>query len=95
MQELRIDEHARLVAVLGDIDHDQALVEIHLRRREADTLGLVHGLEHVVDLLLQRAVEAGYRPGNLVQTRVGVMQNVEQCHNQTVIPVVGCRDRQR
>ena len=47
--DLRVDEHARLGLVLGQVHHDQPLMHIHLGSRQANARAGVHGFEHVVD----------------------------------------------
>ena len=47
--DLRVDVHLGLVALFGQIHHQQALVHVHLSGRQADAGGVVHGFDHVVD----------------------------------------------
>ena len=62
--DLGVDEDHRLrgqdLTVLGqffgqwfEVDEEQPFVAPYLRRRQADAGGVVHGLEHVVDQLLE------------------------------------------
>jgi hypothetical protein len=56
--DLGVDQHARLVARVGGVDHDHALVHVDLGRRQAHAFGGVHGLEHVVDEAADALVDA-------------------------------------
>ena len=47
---------------------------------EADALGGVHRLEHVVDETTNPIVDRRDRPGHLVQARIGVAKDVELAH---------------
>ena len=51
-----------------------ALVHVDLGRRQADAVGVVHGLEHVGDQRLDAGVDALHRLGHRVQARVRVTQ---------------------
>ena len=51
-----VEDHARPVVVVVD---EEALLHPHLRGGEPDAGGLVHGDEHVVDELDERAVDLG------------------------------------
>ena len=74
-QQLGVDQHQALVAFFRHVDHDQALVHVDLGGGQADALGLVHGLEHVVDQLAQGGIDRGDGLGHLVQAGVGVAKN--------------------
>ncbi|MNS90404.1 hypothetical protein D3C72_1244540 [compost metagenome] len=52
--DFRVDEHARLVLFFAHVDDHEALVHVHLAGSQADAGGVVHGLEHVVEQLLER-----------------------------------------
>src|SRR5574343_1710992 len=78
--DLGVDQHQGLDALFGHIDHDQALVHIDLRGGQADAFGLVHGLEHVVDGLLQARVKSLHGLGHFVQARIGVSEDGKQGH---------------
>ena len=41
--ELRIDQYQRLIALLGHIDHKQALVHVNLRRGKANAIEVKEG----------------------------------------------------
>jgi hypothetical protein len=47
--DLRVDQHQGPVACVGGVHHDHAFVHVDLGRGQAHALGVVHGLEHVVD----------------------------------------------
>lgn len=79
-QQLGVDQHQALVALFRDVDDDQALVHVDLRGRQAGALGVVHGVEHVVDERAQAVVHGGDGRGHLVQARIGVAENGEQGH---------------
>ncbi len=53
----------------GDVDDGDAASDADLRRGEADAVGGVHGLEHVVDELLQFVVEDSHGLGGLFENR--------------------------
>ena len=60
---------------LADVDHQQALVHVDLRGRQADAGRGVHGLEHVVDQLAQRCVDLLDGLGAGAQSRIGKFEN--------------------
>ena len=62
------------------LDGDDPLVNVDLGRREADTIGPVHGLEHVVDQAADPLVDGRDRTRDLVQARIGVAKDVELTH---------------
>jgi hypothetical protein len=55
-------------------------VHVDLRRREADAGRRVHGFGHVGDELADAVVDLVDGLGDLVQSLVGVMKNVQQSH---------------
>ncbi len=71
----------RFVLLRGYIGHQQALVHVHLGRRQPDAGGLVHGLEHVVDQLPELIVHMLHRGGFFPQPRVRKFENSEFCHS--------------
>jgi hypothetical protein len=82
-QQLGVDQHQALVAFFRHVDHDQALVHVDLGGGQADALGLVHGLEHVVDQPLQGGFgQFGGGNGDRLgaQARVGEFEDGEQGH---------------
>ena len=70
----------RLVLFLGNVEHEQLLVHVDLRRRKADAGRLVHRLEHVGGELLQRRVEHGDRRRLGAQALVGEFEDRELGH---------------
>ena len=59
--DLRVDQHPRLITFLGHVEDQQLLVHVDLGRGEADARRGVHGLEHVIDQGLQGRIEHGDR----------------------------------
>ena len=55
---------------------DDPLVDIDLRRSQADTRSVIHGIGHIGDQFLQAGVKYGNRLGNFVQARIGIAQNI-------------------
>ena len=74
-EDFRVDQHQLLVTVLRYINDDQTLMKVHLRCRQTNAIGLVHGLKHVFDLLADALIHLFYRFGHLVQTRIGIAKN--------------------
>src|SRR6185437_3396677 len=64
-QNLRVDEDQRIVVLGRDIDHQQALVHVDLRRGKANAGRGIHGLQHVID----DPVEVGIEPGDRLRPR--------------------------
>ena len=60
-------------------DHD-ALVNVHLRCREANAMRLVHGGEHVVGYRLECVGELADGFGGFAQAAVGMDEDVKQRH---------------
>src|SRR5690606_28746103 len=79
-QDFRIDEAIRLVARLGHVDHDDALVNVDLRRSKADAGRGIHRLEHVLDQTLHVVVDNCDALGAYSQPRVGILENWESRH---------------
>ncbi len=79
-QDLGVDENQRLIALLGDVDHQQAQRGIHLGRGEADAGRCVHRLEHVIDEAPQLGVETRNRKGPSAQPGVGKFQDRSEAH---------------
>ena len=52
-EDLGVDEHPQVVAGLGNVDDDDALVHVDLGGGQADAGRRVHGLGHVADELLR------------------------------------------
>jgi hypothetical protein len=58
-------------------------MHVHLGRRQANAFGFVHGLEHVGNQGFDARVNACHRLGNLVQPRVGELEDGEQSHENS------------
>mmetsp|Transcript_49610 Transcript_49610/g.116521 ORF Transcript_49610/g.116521 Transcript_49610/m.116521 type:complete len:227 (+) Transcript_49610:181-861(+) len=81
LDQLGIDQHPRRVAVLRGVDDDDALMHVHLRGRQPDAVGGVHGFQHVVDQLADAGVDLGHGLGDRVQPRVGIAKDGELSHD--------------
>ena len=55
-----------------------ALVDVDLRRGEADARRGVHGFGHVADQLDDLGRDRGHRRRHLAQPRIGILENMEQ-----------------
>jgi hypothetical protein len=55
-------------------------MHIHLRGRQANALGVVHGVEHLRDQGFQARINFLHGLGHLVQTRIGITKNGKQGH---------------
>ena len=53
---LRINQHQRLILLFGDIDYHQPLRNIDLGGGEADTRRLIHGIKHVIHQAAQSVI---------------------------------------
>ena len=80
--DFRVDQHHGLIAIFRHVDHDDAFVHIHLRRSQADAIGVIHGCEHVVEHSAYAVVHGFNRLGDLVQAWVGITKNRKNCHVQ-------------
>ena len=87
-EDLGVDEHQRLIARFAQIEHQQALVHVHLGGRKPDALGRIHGLEHVVRQATHRVIDDGDGLGLLPQSRVRILQNYELCHGSNESDIV-------
>ncbi|MOA56265.1 hypothetical protein D3C78_1802150 [compost metagenome] len=74
-RDLGVDEREQLIAVLGHVDHDHALVHVDLGCGQADTRCVVHGFGHVAHQLPNAVVDFGYRLGLFMQARVRVAKD--------------------
>ena len=68
-----IDEGARvlLALLLVQVDHDDALGHADLHRRQADAVGGVHALGHVVDQLADLGIHLLDIGGDRFEPRIG------------------------
>ena len=82
-EDFRIHQRKRLAAILGGVDDDHPARIVDLDRGQTDTRCLVHGLEHVVDQAAHAIVDRRHRLGDVAQTRVGEVQNIEDRHIRT------------
>src|SRR5690606_34074776 len=78
--DLGVDEHAQIVALLGDVDHHHPQVDVHLGGGEPDARGGIHGLGHIGHQAPDVVVHLLDRLGNLVQPGVGVTEYVKNGH---------------
>ena len=62
--------------VVGDAYRNDPQVHVHLRGRQADALGLVHALQHVLRELAHAVVDLRHRSGHGVQSGIGVAKNL-------------------
>ncbi len=74
--DFRVDEHPGLAFVLGQVHDDDLLVDVDLGGCQADALGIVHGLEHVVDQLPDVVRHRLHRLGDGAQARVRVFEDL-------------------
>ena len=80
--DLGIDEDMELAAALadGEVDEHETLRHADLIRREADAGGGVHRVDHVVDQLLQRAVDLRDGLGRQAEDFGAVLDDGKNCH---------------
>ena len=76
-QDFRIDQHEQIIARRGDVDDDDAFVDVHLRRGEAHPRRRVHRFGHVADEFLNLGRDGGHRRCDLLQPRIRVLQYVQ------------------
>ena len=65
----------QLIARLGNIDHHDALMHVHLRRGKADAGRCIHGFRHVAYQSLDVGRDGRHRRRNFPQSRVRVFEN--------------------
>src|SRR5579864_763825 len=72
MNNLRVDQDQFGVRILfeGYVDDRDAAADTNLRRRETHAVGFVHRFKHIVDELLEFAIEGGYFLCGLLKNRV-------------------------
>jgi hypothetical protein len=69
-----------MVAGVGRVDHDHALVHVDLGRGESDPIGVVHRLQHVVDQTADARIDFGHGLGHRVQARIRVSEDRQKAH---------------
>ena len=74
---LGIHDHQRLVALFGDVHHDQPLMHIHLGGGKTNSAGVVHGFQHIGCQLAQAVIKRADRLRHGVQAGVGVLEDGE------------------
>ena len=77
---MRIDQAQRLVPLLGEIHHQDALMHVHLGGCKPDTVFFVHGLQHIFHERADTRIDFGDRPGLYPQPRVRIVKDGELCH---------------
>jgi hypothetical protein len=70
--DLDVDQHEVVLGLAARIEHQDALVQAHLRRGEPDAVGRAHALEHRGHDGAQALVEARDRLGDLAQHGLGI-----------------------
>ena len=68
------------VVLLGNVDHDDAVRNVDLDRRQSDPRRPIHGFQHVVHDAADTVVHLGHRLCRLAQARVRKGQDVELAH---------------
>ena len=78
----RIDEEfrGRLFIRLGQVHHDDALGHADLDRRQADAVGGVHGVQHVVHERTKIVINLFNRLGDFLQDRIRDGANFTYSH---------------
>ena len=66
--------------LLRDVHHDQPLMHVYLGSRQANTLGCVHGLQHVCNQLPDACIDRLNRAGHGVQTGIGITKDGKLGH---------------
>ena len=78
--DFRVDQKQGLVTIIGDVRHQHAQMDIHLRGGKANALGGVHGFQHVVQHAAQGIVHCPHWSSPAAQAGIGKMQDVEYGH---------------
>ena len=73
-----IDEHDGILS--GHVDDHDALEHAHLRSRKTHTVGLVHGLKHVVDEFPGAGRHLLYFLADLLQNGISDCSDISDCH---------------
>src|SRR3989441_2336909 len=89
--DLRVDQHQQLVAGLRSVDHDYPFVHVDLRRREPDPGRSVHRFRHVAHQSANRLIDLHHPGGPLVEPRIRVAEDIQQCHKYLQIERISGR----
>jgi hypothetical protein len=81
LDDLRVDEDARVIALGVTSVTSTRSCTVDLRRGEADPLGRVHRLQHVVDELADGVVDDGHRLCLGAQTRIRILEDRKLRHS--------------
>ena len=81
--QLGVDQHQGLIALLRHVDDHQPLMHIHLGGRQANAVRVVHRGQHVGHQRADAVVHRLDGAGDLVKPGVRVTENGKDCH--------GCR----
>jgi hypothetical protein len=79
--DFRVDEDEQVVFRLGDVDDDDPLVHVHLRRGEPDARGGVHRFGHVADEFDHLGGERRDGGRDFFETRIGVFEDRKKRHS--------------
>src|SRR5262249_20189832 len=79
--DLRIDESKGTIALLRDVRHEDAPVNVDLRRSQTDPGCGIHGFEQVVHELPDFVIHPLHRMCSSSQSGIGVFEYVKYCHN--------------
>jgi hypothetical protein len=75
-----VDQHQRLVALLRHIDDNHPLMDVDLRRGQANALRVVHGFQHVGNEGAHARIDRQHRFGDGMQPWIGVTENGKKGH---------------
>src|SRR5690606_18296995 len=73
--DLRVDEHAQVIALFGDIDNDNAFMDINLSGSQPHTRRVIHGLGHVTIQLADAVIDLADGFGHLEQAWVRISKD--------------------
>jgi len=68
-----------------DVDNNDLLVYVDLRRRQSHTGGCVHCLSHIPDQFANAVIHDGDRRGDFMQAGIGVLKDGQDCHKCLLI----------
>ena len=75
--DLGVNKDSGIRMILTEIHDNHALVDIDLTGRQANAGRRIHGLEHVIDKLLNSCIDRDNRYCARAQSRVGKLKNRE------------------